>query len=356
MLNTPQLTPAQTTLLKGSRRDSQLPNGVIKFILQMDGLQHQPDSIQLPPTNLLSLSQLSTAMMVSSQRILTKFITSFCGVWHLPRQISHQTLSNGTWLVSACGMRSMTSFSLRWTLIVFAYFSGIVPRLQKKGKNKLVLVCFFQDVLDLFDTLRTGNQTNLVTKAIILVGFWGLARLGELTLHLDHPLVFPRSKDVSFSKDGRSARLRLRMAKAASHGDLQILRLRAQPNRMDPVNILHEVLQKIPGTPNDPLFPGESCSVPMDRPHVVNLLKANGPQDEGQWSGHNLRIGGASFQYNAGRPLASMKRLGRWKSSAYRTYIHKYSPLIRKQKAEFFNTLHFWFLFLALASCTYTVL
>lgn len=187
----------------------------------------------------------------------------------------------------------------------------------------------------------TGNQADIVTKAIILVGFWGLARMGELTRHPDHPLVFVRRKDVTFSNNGLFARIRLRMAKTAAHGEVQFLRLRAQPNRLDPINSLHEVLHTVPGRPLDPLFPGESHQVPMTRRRVVKFLKANGPQDGGQWGGHSLRIGGAFFQYNAGRPVPSLMRLGRWKSSAYKTYIHKYSPALRRRTAFLSSTLHF---------------
>lgn len=71
---------------------------------------------------------------------------------------------------------------------------------------------------------------DLVTKAILLVGFWGLALLGELTLHPDHPGVFIRRKDVVFAKDGKSACIKVRMAKTANHAECQLIRLRAQPN------------------------------------------------------------------------------------------------------------------------------
>lgn len=210
---------------------------------------------------------------------------------------------------------------------------------KRSRRNRVGLV--LRDVLDLSDALTTGNQANLDTKGIILVGFWGLASLGELTLHPDHPDIFLRRKDVYFSSDGKYARVRLRMAKTAAHDDLKFLRLRAQPNMLEPVNVLHEILKGIPGSPNDPLFPGKESSIPMDRPHVVNFLKANGPQDENQWNRHSLRIGGASFQYDAGRPLTSLKRLGRWRSSAYKTYTHKYSPLLRRQTTLLSAALHF---------------
>lgn len=49
--------------------------------------------------------------------------------------------------------------------------------------KKLRVGLTLQDVVDLTDKLSTDNAQDLVTKAIILTGFWSLARLGELTGH-----------------------------------------------------------------------------------------------------------------------------------------------------------------------------
>lgn len=136
-----------------------------------------------------------------------------------------------------------------------------------------------RDMVDLTDYLTSDNNQDLVTKAILLVGFWGLARLGELTLHPDHPKVFLRRKDLRFSRDGNTAYLRLRLAKTARPGESQFLRLRSQPNRLDPVNILHEVLNRLPGKRSDPLFPGLRRHVPIRKEHIVRFLENNGPQD-----------------------------------------------------------------------------
>lgn len=97
-----------------------------------------------------------------------------------------------------------------------------------------------QDVLSLADKLTTSSYADLVTKSVILVGFWGLARLGEITLNQDHPSVFVRRKDLSFSASGNTAYIRIRLPKTALPGEQQRLVLHAQPNRLDPVNVLHE--------------------------------------------------------------------------------------------------------------------
>lgn len=211
-----------------------------------------------------------------------------------------------------------------------------IPRL---AKTRIGLT--LRDVLTLSDRLTSLNNLDLVTKAILLVGFWGLARLGELTARPDNQEIFVRRKDVTFTPDGQKALIRLRDAKTAQPGEDQWLRLTAQPNRIDPINVLHEVLLRIPGSPNDPLFPGKIRNLPLSKSYVSRFLKSNGPQDGRQWSGHSLRIGGASFQFNAGRGVPSLKRLGRWKSSVYRTYIKKYSPGLSRETLLLSKVLHF---------------
>lgn len=211
-----------------------------------------------------------------------------------------------------------------------------VPRLSK---TRIGLT--LRDVLTLSDRLTSSNNLDLITKAILLVGFWGLARLGELTARPDNQATFVRRKDVTFTPDGQKALIRLRNAKTAQPGEDQWLRLTTQPNRIDPINVLHEVLLRVPGGPNDPLLPGRRLDLPISKSYVSNFLKSNGPQDGRQWSGHSLRIGGASFQFNAGRGVPSLKRLGRWKLSAYKTYVRKYSPSLSKETFLLSKALHF---------------
>lgn len=198
-----------------------------------------------------------------------------------------------------------------------------------------------QDAVNLTDQLSTSSKLDLVMKSIILVGFWGLARLGELTWSRDHPTVFIRRRDVVFYDEGKRARIAIRMAKTSNPGELQFLHLASQPNRLDPINVLHELLRRVTGVPDDPLFPGSTPGKPMHRSLVSAFLRANGPSDTHQWSGHSLRIGGASFQHHAGRNITSLKRLGRWKSSAYKVYINKYSSALRANTVVLAKRLNF---------------
>lgn len=211
-----------------------------------------------------------------------------------------------------------------------------VPR---PSKTRIGLT--LRDVLALSDRLTSSNTLDLVTKAILLVGFWGLARIAELTARPDNRAIFVRGKDVTFTPDGCKALIRLRDAKTAKPGEDQWLRLVAQPNRIDPINVLHEVLLRIPGRPDDPLFPGRRCDVPISESYVSSFLKSNGPRDGRQWSGHSLRIGGASFQFNAGRGVPLLERVGQWRSSVYKTYEKKYSTGLAEETQLFSKLLHF---------------
>lgn len=335
------LSPAQLTLMKGGTEGPAQPGSVVEFILRNGWAaattRQYAAAVNRYLTFITTLKDDSHIIPASDQRIY-HFIL-WCST-SSSRNVSSNTIS-----------RYLTGIRM-WHTLHGHPFPTVDPhrtRLLLKACRKTETITkhpsrvglSLQDVVGLTDKLTTGNDIDLVTKAIILIGFWSLARLGELTLHPDHPLVFIRRGDVSFSEDGKSAKIRLRQAKTALHGELQFLRVNSQPNRLDPVNILHEVLLKIPGVPSNPLFPGRVRSIPMTKGHIVKFLRGNGPQDASVWGGHSLRIGGASFQFEAGRPIASLKRLGRWRSESYKLYVRRYSPLLKKRTKALATLLHF---------------
>lgn len=180
------------------------------------------------------------------------------------------------------------------------------------------------DVHNLFSSLDESHSS-LVLKGVLLIGFWGLARLGELTLHVDHPSIFVRRRDVTLSSGDTKATVKLRLAKTASTGEYQFLRLSKQPNILDPVAILRRLIDEIPGRPDDPLFPGTTRSTPLRRDTFVLFLQQYTNSNNSSVSGHSLRIGGASLRAHYGCLVDSLKRAGRWKSSCYRLYVRKYN-------------------------------
>lgn len=184
------------------------------------------------------------------------------------------------------------------------------------------------DVHSLVLKLRETDIRSVTLKAVILVGFWSLARLGELTLHEDHPAVFVRRRDVHFSSDNKTASIMLRLAKTAAPGETQYLTLCWQPNILDPVAALKSLLTKSKGGPDDPLFCDLHKGLPIRKAVVLSFLKRHQPDGGGFWSGHSLRIGGASLRHILGDSMESLKRVGRWRSSAYSLYVWKYSQTL----------------------------
>lgn len=114
------------------------------------------------------------------------------------------------------------------------------------------------DIYRLIKLLDGASRQSLILKGLILVSFWGLARLGEVTRHTDHPLVFIRRQDVIIDSKGTKATIRLRLAKTAAPGESQYINLTRQPNCLDPISALQCILRDIPGNGADPLFPGTS--------------------------------------------------------------------------------------------------
>lgn len=189
------------------------------------------------------------------------------------------------------------------------------------------------DIHRLLQLLGDVSRQSLILKALILVSFWGLARLGEVTRHTDHPLVFIRRQDVSIDSGGKKATIRLRLAKTAAPGEFQFIHLTQQPNCLDPISALQRILEEIPGNRTDPLFPGTSLREPIRREVVLRVLEQV-RSGGSPLSGHSLRIGGASLRAHYGNPVSSLKKAGRWKSSCYQLYLRNYSPRVARETAE----------------------
>jgi integrase len=126
-------------------------------------------------------------------------------------------------------------------------------------------------------------------KAAILLGFYGLARCGELfnltwgqvTIFNTHTTILLRSSKTDVFRKG------------------SIIGVDA----MTWSRIAHYTS---PGEPNELLFPSAT------RAEVLRTLGGQG---------HSLRRGGAQYLWNCGFSLEAIKRRGRWSSDAWQCYI-----------------------------------
>lgn len=189
------------------------------------------------------------------------------------------------------------------------------------------------DLNELVSNINTSISSGLIHVGVLLVAFWGLARLGELTLNEDHPTVFIRRRDVSFDNSMTHARILIRMAKTAAPGEKQFLRLSKQPNALDPCSALLRILKLVPGLPDDPLFPDSGGKAPIKRIEIINIINSLKPAAGFSCSGHSLRIGGASLRAHYGCSEKSLKRAGRWTSSCYKLYVRPYDATTSKNTA-----------------------
>lgn len=194
------------------------------------------------------------------------------------------------------------------------------------------------DIHRLYQLLNHNSRQSLVLRGVILVCFWGLARLGEVTKHADHPLVFIRRKDVVIDSNNNKATIRLRLAKTAAPGEDQYLKLRRQPNCLDPISAIVRILKEIPGRSTDPIFPDASGHEPIKREAVLKILQEVHSGGRAL-SGHSLRIGGASLRAHYGNPISSLKKAGRWRSSCYQLYLRKYSKRVASETATLAKNL-----------------
>lgn len=186
-------------------------------------------------------------------------------------------------------------------------------------------------VHQLMGNLNHTTVSGAVLRGVILVGFWGLARLGELTLSSDHPDVFIRRKDVHFDATKTHMKIRIRLAKTAAPGESQFLRLSRQPNTLDPIAAILNILDLVPGSDSDALFPEPSLSGPIRRTTVISHFSCLQPVRGTTLSGHSLRIGGASLRAHYNNSVESLQKAGRWKSSCYKRYVHKYDAKTSKE-------------------------
>lgn len=106
-------------------------------------------------------------------------------------------------------------------------------------------------------------------------------------------------------------------------GQPQFLKLRKQPNHIDPVEALHKLLV-LQRKSNEPVF-RENNGSPFSRTSFDRLYGKFRRGDLEGCSGHSFRIGGASLLFNFGATVEELKAAGRWDSDVYILYCRTYS-------------------------------
>jgi len=194
-------------------------------------------------------------------------------------------------------------------------------KLNPTTDNRLpITVDILKNIISSTDTVVSNSYNRSLLKAMFLVSFFGLLRVGEitsdtaaqavitlgqLTFHTQHAII-----NISRFKHNKSGQ------------PFQVVLNRQAEGILCPVQAL-QVYCSLRGTNTGPLFcfPGLR---PIPRSFYTtklrNLLGFCGLSHT-LYKSHSFRIGAASFYAALGFSDEQIRMLGRWKSNAFRKYI-----------------------------------
>lgn len=171
------------------------------------------------------------------------------------------------------------------------------------------------------------SHDDLLFASILLSGFFGLLRLGELVYPNDPSLDCPRkmSQRHTLNISASKVSFRLPFHKADRFFEGNLIYIFPNPTPANPVDFITKYIQS-----RDSLFP-----------HATDLwIRADGSRPRRNWfittlrqlfgpsvGGHSIRAGGATAMAQLGVPLQHIQAAGRWSSDAFRIYIRQH-PLI----------------------------
>lgn len=183
----------------------------------------------------------------------------------------------------------------------------------------------------------------LAYRAMFLTSFFALLRVGEMAWTLQgssNLLQFQDVKLMCINNIATQITLNMKHHKHSKGAPLPITLYRSSDTEICPVAALSDYLN-VRGSKPGPLFISEA-SLPIQSSQFARTLnecvRTIGLSPE-QYTSHSFRIGGASYAHQNNLSDTQIRRLGRWRSSAYLRYIRspalvpKYTPQKRNYKS-----------------------
>ena len=179
--------------------------------------------------------------------------------------------------------------------------------------------------------LSLGNSPkafdNVLIWAACCVGFFGFLRCGEFLVPDGasyDPLYHLSITDISLCKSDSQTTLLLniKVSKTDQLRQGSTVALGSTGSDLCPVAALLDYLS-LRGNSAGPLFQLENKSPLHRRPFTTKVQQALTAAgfDGSMFTSHSFRIGAATTASAVGVPETTIKQLGRWRSSAYQTYI-----------------------------------
>ena len=167
----------------------------------------------------------------------------------------------------------------------------------------------------------------IMYKAMILIAFFGLLRVGEITTHGHQNIIRKDAIKLGYQGNHVSTINIYMSSYMHSQGHPASIPLCRQVLKyMCPVRALIRYLKCL-SCPSGHLFhhnSGQTVSSSEFREVLRSCVSACG-LDPSCYTCHSLRIGGATHAYLMHMPSSQICKLGRWKSTAYKKYIRTYA-------------------------------
>ena len=192
-------------------------------------------------------------------------------------------------------------------------------------KREPITIPILTSLLEALPKVTRNSKLLRLFRAIFLVAFYGLFRIGELTFTKKgiHNLISKRN--VKFCKNNQTQTCAIITLHSYKHslGQKAKIALKQQPiSSLCPVRALKRYIQHDHNA-KDHLFV-LPCGSPITSTFFRQVLRKCVHicgLDPSTYTAHSFRIGGATHAFSQGLSTAQIKHLGRWKSSAYLKYI-----------------------------------
>lgn len=200
-----------------------------------------------------------------------------------------------------------------------------VRRYKNPDKRRPFTLNNLQDMMSALKSTVSDHVTRLCMRAMFLMAFFGLFRVGEIAHSpTGHRNVITRN-DIDFNYTGSkisSLSITLRHFKH-SQGQTAVIPLSRQSVKtLCPVRALIHYLKAIPYS-TGPMFvdfTGQPITTTAFRSTLRSCVIAC-HLDPLLFTAHSFRIGGATHAHQSNMSAQNIQKLGRWKSSAYLKYI-----------------------------------
>jgi hypothetical protein len=232
-----------------------------------------------------------------------------------------------TYVFAVCYSNHLCSgVDLAKSFLLKKLFTGISRCSAPREIRAPITISLLHRLLAKLNSSPLSDYDKLLFSAMFLLAFYGFLRVGEFTLRSSSS---PRSlilqaSDIAFSTQNSQPVLCLsiRVFKGNTSATPFIIYISSVPSAWCPVLFMRRYLAmrgELPG----PLFcfcNGSPVSRADFSLRLTQLLAAAGVS-QANIKPHSFRIGAATAACAAGVPDATIQRLGRWKSDAFKRYI-----------------------------------